>query len=122
MPPSSSWRERTDGQAKSPWIDATLVRSPDAVLQDELKKSHMTPFEIASSLEYSDGQIAEMQEFLTLTKASAKAKVESAQRPSLVAPEQSCPPSSKLAYEPAKPIEAICPSAQATPTVMAFAR
>ena len=49
-----------------------------------------------------------------LTKVSAKAEEESKQRPSLAAPEQSCPPSAKLLYEPDKPIEAICSTPQTT--------
>jgi len=58
----------------------------------------------------------------SLTKVSARAEVESAQRPSLVAPEQSCPPPSKLVYEPDKPIEAICSSPQTIPAITASAR
>lgn len=49
-----------------------------------------------------------------LTKVSAKAEQESKQRPSLLAPEPSCPPPSKLVYEPDQPIEAICSSPKTT--------
>jgi len=47
-----------------------------------------------------------------LTKVSVKAEEESKQRPSLVAPEQSCPAQSKLLYEADKPIETICSTPQ----------
>ena len=43
------------------------VKPPSHVfdpLQNELKKSYLTLFETASKLEYSDGQITEMQEYL----------------------------------------------------------
>ena len=43
------------------------VRPPSHVfepLSEELKKSYLTLFETASQLEYSDGQIARMQEYL----------------------------------------------------------
>jgi Zn-dependent protease with chaperone function len=49
-----------------------------------------------------------------LTKVSVKAQQESKQRPSLVAPEQSCPAPSKLLYEADKPIETICSTPQIT--------
>jgi hypothetical protein len=49
-----------------------------------------------------------------LTKVSVKAEQESKQRPSLNAPEQSCPAPSKLLYEPDKPIETICSTPQIT--------
>ena len=51
----------------------------------------------------------------SLTNVSAKAEEESKQRPSLIAPEQNCPPFAKLLYEPAKPIEAICSTPQTAP-------
>jgi Zn-dependent protease with chaperone function len=51
-----------------------------------------------------------------LTKVTFKADEESKQRPSLLAPEQSCPAPSKLIYEPDQPIEAICSSPKAAPT------
>ncbi len=49
-----------------------------------------------------------------LTKVSVKADEESKQRPSLIAPEQSCPAPSKLLYEADKPIETICSTPQIT--------
>ena len=49
-----------------------------------------------------------------LTKVTVKAEEESKQRPSLIAPEQSCPAPSKLLYEPDQPIEAICSTPQIT--------
>jgi hypothetical protein len=49
-----------------------------------------------------------------LTKVSVKAEEDSKQRPSLVAPEQSCPAPSKLLYEADKPIETICSTPQIT--------
>jgi predicted Zn-dependent protease len=49
-----------------------------------------------------------------LTKISVKAEEDSKQRPSLVAPEQSCPAPSKLLYEADKPIETICTTPQIT--------
>jgi Zn-dependent protease with chaperone function len=49
-----------------------------------------------------------------LTKVSVKAEEESKQRPSLIAPEQSCPAPSKLLYEADKPIETICSTPQIT--------
>jgi len=49
-----------------------------------------------------------------LTKVSVKAEEDSKQRPSLVAPEQSCPAPSKLLYEADKPIETICTTPQIT--------
>jgi hypothetical protein len=51
-----------------------------------------------------------------LTKVSTKAEEESEQRPSLIAPEQSCPAPSKLLYEADKPIETICSTPQITST------
>jgi Zn-dependent protease with chaperone function len=50
-----------------------------------------------------------------LAGAVAKADEESRQKPSLLAPEQGCPPPSKLLYEPDKPIEAICSTPQTVP-------
>jgi predicted Zn-dependent protease len=47
-----------------------------------------------------------------LTTVTAKAEEESKQRPSLIAPEQSCPPGGKLLYEADQPIEAICSAPQ----------
>jgi Zn-dependent protease with chaperone function len=47
-----------------------------------------------------------------LKKVSAEAEKESKGRPSLNAPEQSCPAPSKLLYEPDQPIEAICSTPQ----------
>lgn len=49
-----------------------------------------------------------------LKKISTKAEEESKQKPSLLAPEQDCPPPSKLLYEPDKPIETICSTPQTT--------
>jgi len=49
-----------------------------------------------------------------LSKVSVKADEESKKRPSLVAPEQSCPAPSKLLYEADKPIETICSTPQIT--------
>jgi Zn-dependent protease with chaperone function len=49
-----------------------------------------------------------------LSKVSVKAEKESKQRPSLNAPEQSCPAPSKLLYEADKPIETICSTPQIT--------
>lgn len=50
-----------------------------------------------------------------LTKVGARAEEESKERPSLIAPEQTCPAPSKLVYEADKPIETICSSPQITP-------
>lgn len=50
-----------------------------------------------------------------LSKVTLQAEKESKQRPSLLAPEQSCPAPSKLVYEPDQPIEAICSSPKITP-------
>jgi len=49
-----------------------------------------------------------------LTKVSVKAEEDSKQRPSLVAPQQSCSAPSKLLYEADKPIETICTTPQIT--------
>ncbi len=51
----------------------------------------------------------------SLRKVSTKADVDSKKRPSLVSPEQSCPPPSKLIFEPDQPIETICSSPQIRP-------
>jgi predicted Zn-dependent protease len=50
-----------------------------------------------------------------LVKVRSKAEEESKKRPSLLGPEQSCPPPSRLVYEPDQPIEAICASPKITP-------
>ena len=52
-----------------------------------------------------------------LAKVTVKAEKESKEAPSLLAPEQACPPPSKLVYEADKPIETICGSPQTTPVV-----
>ena len=49
-----------------------------------------------------------------LTKVTVKADTESKERPSLMAPEQSCPAPSKLLYESDQPIEAICSNPRTT--------
>ncbi len=43
-----------------------------------------------------------------LTKATATAKEEAKNRPSLLAPEQGCPAANKTAFEPGKAIESLC--------------
>ncbi|HKW98516.1 MAG TPA: hypothetical protein VJN43_12340, partial [Bryobacteraceae bacterium] len=52
-----------------------------------------------------------------LAKVSLDADKDSKKKPSLLAPEEKCPPLSKLLYEPDKPIEAICSAPQAVPAV-----
>ncbi|HYL36272.1 MAG TPA: M48 family metalloprotease, partial [Bryobacteraceae bacterium] len=52
-----------------------------------------------------------------LATVTVKAEQESKDTPSLLAPEQACPPPSKLVYESDKPIETICGSPQTTPVV-----
>lgn len=52
-----------------------------------------------------------------LAKVSLEADKNSKKKPSLLAPEERCPPVSKLLYEPDKPIEAICSAPQAVPSV-----
>jgi len=47
-----------------------------------------------------------------LTKVTAKAAEESKDKPSLLAPEQGCPATTKLIYEADQPIEAICTAPQ----------
>jgi len=47
-----------------------------------------------------------------LAKVSAKAEEESKAKPSLISPEQGCPPPSKLLYEADQPIEMICSTPQ----------
>jgi predicted Zn-dependent protease len=47
-----------------------------------------------------------------LTKVTAKAKEEAKDKPSLLAPEQGCPATTKLVYEPDQPIETICATPQ----------
>lgn len=57
------------------------VKPPVAVfqpLQEELKKSYATLFEIAPTLEYSDGQIATMQEYLKQAQDYCTGRFESA--------------------------------------------
>jgi Zn-dependent protease with chaperone function len=51
----------------------------------------------------------------SLTKVTFKAEEESKQKPSLIAPEQGCPASSKLVYEADQPIETICSTPQTIP-------
>ena len=47
-----------------------------------------------------------------LTKVTAKAAEEAKGKPSLLAPEQGCPATTKLVYEPDQPIETICATPQ----------
>ncbi len=50
-----------------------------------------------------------------LTKVSVKAEKDSKKIPTLLAPEEKCPPPSKLLYEPDQPIETICSTPRAVP-------
>jgi hypothetical protein len=60
-------------------------------------------------------------EFQTMKEALAKVTVKAEEtakdQPSLLAPEQGCPASTKLVYEPDQPIEAICSSPKAAPAL-----
>jgi hypothetical protein len=54
-------------------------------------------------------QTTEFQEMKKkLAKVSKKAEEEDKNRPSLIAPEQDCPPPDKIEYEPGQPIEKLC--------------
>jgi Zn-dependent protease with chaperone function len=65
------------------------------------------------------GAIVTTTGFMTMKEAlvrvTASAEKESKQKPSLIGPEQGCPPPTKLVYEADQPIETICSTPQTAP-------